>query len=149
MKSRRYSVICLGALLAIGTAVILWRHSHSAPKLSTAPARSEARAGAGHPDAAGNPESAVVGSPGVPAAAAMDAPADPQDVSPSSQPRQPDFAKLDAFDTWKTKWTNASPEERKELVAEGAHLAGERRPEYHALISFDPRQAVDRAVTRL
>ncbi|QUE52655.1 tandem-95 repeat protein [Luteolibacter ambystomatis] len=65
------------------------------------------------------------------------------------KPREPDFAKLDAFDGWMAQWKNATPEERKALAKEGARLAGDRRPEYRALISFDPRQAVDRAVTRV
>ena len=64
-------------------------------------------------------------------------------------PRAPDMAKLDAFDGWMARWRAAAAEDRAALVEEGARLAGERRPEYRALISYDPRQAVERAVKRV
>lgn len=154
MKSRRSSVICIGALLAAGTAVVLRPHpDFKSDSTTSAPAHAKGRAGAidpAAPGAEGNPNAATP-VPGADPAKAVSDPAAPQDFGSwvYEKPREPDFAKLDAFDGWMAQWKNATPEEREQLAKEGARLAGDRRPEYRALISFDPRQAVDRAVTRV
>ncbi|WP_338285537.1 Calx-beta domain-containing protein [Luteolibacter sp. LG18] len=150
MKPRRSSVICLGALLAAGTAVVFRPHSPGNATPTTPAASARAKAQAEQVNPAADPVSGAV-------AAVQEVAADVANVEPArdfgawatEKPREPDFAKLDAFDAWKVKWKNATPEERQALVEEGSRLAGERRPEYRALISFDPRQAVDRAVTRV
>ena len=63
--------------------------------------------------------------------------------------REPDFSKLAAFDNWIARWKVATPEERKAMIEEGARLAGERRPEFRALISYDPHLAIEKAVSRV
>ncbi len=63
--------------------------------------------------------------------------------------REPDFAKLAAFDGWVKRWQAAAPAERKSLEAEGAQLAAERRPEFKALIVSDPKRALETAVPRV
>ncbi|MGC4016596.1 MAG: Calx-beta domain-containing protein [Luteolibacter sp.] len=160
MKPRRSLAICLGTLLVAGTAVVVIRPhpDAAAPDSTTTTASPRAKAGmedshqegssgaATPQDAAavaGNP-SGTGGADGAPNAQAPDF-----GYWAQEKPREPDFAKLDAFDGWKAKWKDASPEERKAMTKAGADLAAARRPEYRALISFDPRQAVDRAVTRL
>ncbi len=62
---------------------------------------------------------------------------------------EPDFAKIEAFERWVEAWKSASPEERAAMVEEGKRLAGGRRAEFKALIAADPRQAVERSVSRV
>ncbi|QUE52573.1 tandem-95 repeat protein [Luteolibacter ambystomatis] len=159
MKSRRSSVICVGALLAAGTAVILRPHPDATSTSSTVKSHARGGAEAVHSSAGqpGNPQTPATesgtGDDGATAVTEANAPAANGQGDFGTwayeKPREPDFAKLDAFDGWMAQWKKATPEEREALAKEGARLAGDRRPEYKALISFDPRQAVDRAVTRV
>jgi hypothetical protein len=63
--------------------------------------------------------------------------------------REPDFAKIDAFNGWLDRWSAAAADEREDLLEEGARLAAERRPEFKALIATDPRLALEQAVPRV
>lgn len=63
--------------------------------------------------------------------------------------REPDFAKLDAFQNWLERWKAATPAERESLREEGIRLAVERRDEFKALIARDPRLALESAVSRV
>ena len=84
----------------------------------------------------------------VPVAAATPPPADFGGWV-TEKPRQPDFAKIEAFEGWVGRWKSATPEERAAMTAEGTLLAGERRAEFKALIMTDPQQALARAVPRV
>ncbi len=84
-----------------------------------------------------------------PVAAAAEQPPADFGAWATEKPRQPDFAKIEAFDGWVGRWKSANPEERAAMTAEGTTLAGERRAEFKALIMTDPRQALERAVPRV
>jgi hypothetical protein len=64
-------------------------------------------------------------------------------------PRQPDLAKVIAFNDWAARWQTADPIGREAMRAEGLILATERRPEMKALIVTNPRMALDHAVPRV
>ncbi len=63
--------------------------------------------------------------------------------------REPDFAKIDAFNGWLDRWAAAEADDRDALLEEGAKLAAERRSEFKALIAADPRLALEQAVPRV
>jgi hypothetical protein len=64
-------------------------------------------------------------------------------------PRQPDLAKVIAFNDWADRWQAATPAGREAMRSEGLQLATERRPEMKALIVTNPRMALDHAVARV
>lgn len=65
------------------------------------------------------------------------------------EPRQPDLAKVRAFNDWAARWQAADPVGREAMRTEGLKLAIERRPEMKALIVTNPRMALDHAVPRV
>jgi hypothetical protein len=145
MKTRRPLLLLSGVAMTGITAVMLWPESGpQAAPAGTLP--TAARPPAIEAPSSVPPVVAAVGAEG--AGVETTAPSD-AGARAAEAPALPDFSKLDAFDHWMARWKAASPGERAGLREEGARLAGERRPEFRALISFDPRQAVDRAITRV
>lgn len=63
--------------------------------------------------------------------------------------KEPDFAKVTAFNDWAKTWRSAPVEKREAMKAEGVKLATARRPEMKALIVKSPRMALDHAVSRV
>ena len=61
----------------------------------------------------------------------------------------PDFAKIDAFQDWLTRWERADATEREALIEEGKLLASERRLEFKRLIISDPKLALELSVARV
>jgi hypothetical protein len=96
-------------------------------------------------------------SPATPPTLAAPSPEAPRDPGPLTitaaealqEPRQPDLAKVVAFNDWATRWMAADPAGREAMRAEGLKLATERRPEMKALIVATPRMALDHAVARV
>ncbi len=98
------------------------------------------------------PAAPAPASPAVPAS--PDVPRDPgpltMTVAEAMQaPRQPDLAKVTAFNDWAARWMAADPAGREAMRAEGLKLAAERRPEMKVLIATHPRMALDQAVPRV
>lgn len=141
---RTRTTLATAALLAaIFISVLLWNFSwKGAPQPAIATARP-----------AENPASPLP----IPAAAAdAPAPASAETALPADfgawageEVREPDFAKLAAFEGWLERWQAATPAERQALKDEGAQLAAERRPEFKALIVSDPKRALATTVPPL
>lgn len=115
----------------------------------------------GHPQPAPEKQAVSASRPAAPATASPAVPASPdvvpRDPGPLTMtvaeamqaPRQPDLAKVTAFNDWAARWQAADPAGREALRAEGLKLAAERRPEMKALIATQPRMALDLAVPRV
>jgi hypothetical protein len=131
--------LVLAALVLLLAAVHFGMPGHRLP--SAAPAASAsppAAPAAARPAAPASPESPRDGGPlTLTAAAAL------------QEPRQPDLAKVIAFNDWAAGWMAADPARRETMRTEGLKLAGERRPEMKALIVTNPRMALDHAVPRV
>jgi hypothetical protein len=146
MKTRRTLVVLSGVMLSVITAVmLLWPESGSQPAAPASPHQAAARPLPTEVPLPSQEVAATATPAAIAEAVAQSKPGAPATMAAS----QPDFGKLDAFDNWMGRWKAASPEEREGLIEEGGKLVAERRPEYRALISFDPRQAVERAITRV
>ncbi|MCW1923866.1 autotransporter-associated beta strand repeat-containing protein [Luteolibacter arcticus] len=139
MKTPRTLLLLSAAMLGVLTAVILWLSS-------------------GHREPASAPPESAIASTTDPAPPSLagEEPMEPSPtpeetgfVTPRPQPREPDLSKLAAFDGWIAKWRDAAPEERQQMMDEGARLAAERREEFKALIITNPRQALLSAVDPL
>ncbi len=64
-------------------------------------------------------------------------------------PRDADFSKIIAFNSWAQSWKSADAQGREAMREEGLRLATVRRPEMKALIVKSPRMALDHAVPRV
>ncbi len=60
--------------------------------------------------------------------------------------REPDLAKLAAFNDWMNRYFAASEDERKAMVEEGVALGAARRPEFKKLIKSNAQLALEAAV---
>ena len=142
MKTRPILKLSLATAIAISGALLWFRTPDSSPANFTSGKRHHHAAAA---PVDGAVQAATVAAPEV---AATPPPAD-FGAWATEKPRQPDFAKIEAFDGWVGRWKSATPVERAAMTAEGARLAGDRRSEFKALIITDPQQALARAVPRV
>lgn len=60
---------------------------------------------------------------------------------------EPDMARIEAFEAWVERWKTS--EDKAALADEGKTLASARRAEFKALIAKDPKQALERSVSRV
>ncbi|MES2924686.1 MAG: Calx-beta domain-containing protein [Verrucomicrobiota bacterium] len=140
MKTRRFLFLLCGLVLTALTVFWLWR---SGPPEAAPASPSEKVVQAIDAAAPLAAETMVAGE------AASEPPPAAFGAWATEKPRQPDFAKIDAFDEWVGRWKTATPDERAKMTGEGAQLAGARRAEFKALIITNPRLALERAVPRV
>ena len=144
--SKRNSAILALALALLG-GLSWWRGASDVSPKENPPHKS---AELPRPPATG--AAAVAAAPvALPQPAGAPAALDPSDrTAPAPGPPEvPDLAKLAAFDNWLSRYKPSAPEQKRLLLEEGVKLAKERRPEFKALISINPEQAMLRAVPRV
>ena len=140
--SRILGSICLMGLVAIG---IFWKNFAAEQPHSTTRIQTRHEKPRSAMPAVQAPSDVV----GQETAAASVVTATPEVPNDANQVALPDFTKIEDFQQWSKRWSQANAAERAALTEEGIALAGARRPEFKALIINDPERALAEAVSRV